>query len=79
MMNTDIMTAARILEIQYDRIYGRPQDYIRAQVETEYGMDTVDEASIKGLVAEGDRLWEKYADRLREMVRAMLDERYGGQ
>ena len=77
MMDMDIMTATEYLAEQFGRVYKRKDDYIRAQIVSAYGMDVVDAESIKGMVAEGDQMWEAHKEQLQSMVRTMLDEKYG--
>mmetsp|Transcript_31207 Transcript_31207/g.47789 ORF Transcript_31207/g.47789 Transcript_31207/m.47789 type:complete len:93 (-) Transcript_31207:35-313(-) len=52
-------------------------NYLRMQTFTDLGMDKVDKASIDGLIADGNKMWEQNKEAGEKIIRDMCDEKFG--
>ena len=65
MMSMDINTAFEYLEEQYFIELNQTGKFIRANINSSYQMDAVDDASINGMVKEGEEMWNTHQVKLK--------------
>jgi len=77
MMNMDAYASDFYLLNEFTE-NGKPENYLRMQRTSNVGMDKIDDKNIKQLKIDGTSLYNENDTAVNNMIKAILDERYGG-
>lgn len=51
-------------------------NYVRMQIESELKMDNIDPENVRGLVGDGERLYKRDEEKLKALLRLMIDDKF---